>query len=228
MRLLATLAIAAILFSMTNRSDAQAKKKKKRRPNPALKPIEDEPGLPRALLIGDSISIGYTLPTRALLKGKVNLHRIPANGGDTRRGLDQLDKWLGDKKWDVIHFNWGLHDLKYIKGRQQVPIDQYKKNLTELVERLKKTGAKLIWCATTPAPEGDLKPKRLNSDVIAYNEAAKKIMDANGIVIDDLYTLALPKLNEIQRPVNVHFTPEGSKVLAEQVADCILKALGQN
>lgn len=39
-------------------------------PNPALEAIDDDPALPRVLLIGDSISIGYTLPTRALLQGK--------------------------------------------------------------------------------------------------------------------------------------------------------------
>ena len=70
------------------------------------------PGLPRVLLIGDSISIGYTLPTRELLDGKANVHRIPTNGGPTTRGLEQLDRWLGDSRWDVIHFNFGLHDLK--------------------------------------------------------------------------------------------------------------------
>ena len=52
-------------------------------------------------------------------------------------------------------------------------------------------------------------------------------MDENGIRIDDLYTFALPRLGEIQRPANVHFTPQGSKVLAEQVAGSMLDALGR-
>ena len=84
----------------------QAQNAKVKRPNP-MAPINDVPGLPRVLLIGDSISIGYTLPTRALLKGKVNLHRIPTNGGPTIKWLEHIDAWLGKKKWDVIHFNWG-------------------------------------------------------------------------------------------------------------------------
>ena len=75
-------------------------------------PIKDDPKLPRVLLVGDSISIGYTLPTRDFLKGKANLHRIPTNGGPTTRGLANIDAWLGKSKWDIIHFNWGLHDLK--------------------------------------------------------------------------------------------------------------------
>jgi len=93
-------------------------KKPAKKPAPAKKgpmaPIKDVEGLPRVLLIGDSISIGYTLDTRKLLAGKVNVHRIPTNGGPTSRGLESLDEWLGKGKWDVIHFNWGLHDLKYM------------------------------------------------------------------------------------------------------------------
>jgi acyl-CoA thioesterase-1 len=50
--------------------------------------------LPRVLLIGDSISIGYTIPTRKLLKGKANVHRIPVNGGPTTRGLEQVENWV--------------------------------------------------------------------------------------------------------------------------------------
>jgi hypothetical protein len=81
--------------------------------NAAMKPPQEVPGLPRVLLIGDSISIGYTLPVRELLKGKANVHRIPQNGGATDVGLEKMASWLGDGKWDVIHFNFGLHDAKY-------------------------------------------------------------------------------------------------------------------
>jgi len=224
------------------RQGPAGKKKKKpakppRKPNSAMAKIEDTPGLPRVLLIGDSISIGYTLPARQLLKGKVNLHRIPTNGGPTTRGLADLAKWLGKKKWDVIHFNWGLHDLKYMgpKGqnlakpqaadsKQQVPPEEYEKNLRQLVKQLKATGAKLIWAATTPTPEGAA--GRVKGDSAKYNAIAKKVMDANDIPINDLYSLAMGQLKKIQQPKNVHFTPEGSKVLARQVADSILKALG--
>ncbi len=104
-------ALAALVAAASISLAGQARKK--RRPNPAMAPIEDQEGLPRALLIGDSISIGYTLPTRKLLEGKVNLHRARTNCGPTTRCLQQIDRWLGETKWDVIHFNWGLHDLAY-------------------------------------------------------------------------------------------------------------------
>jgi len=72
---------------------AVAAGKPARQPDPALSAIEDVPGLPRVLLIGDSISIGYTIPTRKLLQGKANVHRIPVNGGPTTRGLEQIENW---------------------------------------------------------------------------------------------------------------------------------------
>ena len=213
---------------------AQAKKSA-RKPNPVLAPIKNDPKLPRVLLIGDSISIGYTLPTRKLLMGKANLHRIPTNGGPTTKGLAEIDKWLGKSKWDLIHFNWGLHDLKYMGpngqnlfpkekgGKPQVPIDAYEKNLDKLVTRLEKTGAKLIWRNTTPVPPGS--KGRYVGDSVKYNAAAARVMKKHGVPTHDLFTMSKKRMKEIMRPANVHYTPEGSKVLGRDVARVITEAL---
>lgn len=211
---------------------AGAKKTQKNVPDPAFAKVEDQPGLPRVLLIGDSISIGYTVPARKLLKGKANVHRIPVNGGPTVNGLKNLKAWLGNAHWDVIHFNWGLHDLKYVgtnsdvladpklpTSHHQVPLEQYEKNLTELVKQLQATGAKLIWCTTTPVPEGAA--GRIPGDEVKYNEAAARIMKSQDIAINDLCTHAMARLKEIQLPANVHFTNDGSLYLAQQVVKSI-------
>jgi hypothetical protein len=208
------------------------------KPNPAYAQIEDQPGLPRVLILGDSISIGYTVAVREGLAGKANLHRPATNCSSTRTGVAQLEHWLGDKPWDVIHFNFGLHDLKYVLGdsatlvdvntpeaHRQVPIEEYEKNLTEIVERLKQTEAKLIWCATTPVPAGA--NGRLPDDVKLYNAAALRVMEKHEIAIDDLNAFAEPQLKDIQRPKDVHYTPAGSKILAGQVVESILKQLGE-
>ena len=212
----------------------QVQNTKPKRPNP-MAPIKEVPGLPRVLLIGDSISIGYTLPTRALLKGKVNLHRIPTNGGPTIKGLEQIDTWLGKKKWDVIHFNWGLHDLKYMGpngenlfpkekgGKVQVPIQEYEKNLERLVVRMKKTNAKLIWRNTTPVPPGS--KGRYVGDSIKYNAAAARVMIRHGIPTHDLFTMSKKRMKEIMLPANVHYTKDGSEVLGGDEAMVILEAL---
>ena len=197
-----------------------------------LSPITNDPRLSRVLLIGDSISIAYTLPVRELLKDKANVHRPPTNCASTRHGLEGIDEWLGDGKWDVIHFNWGLHDLKYMgpngenladpenpANAQQVPLDQYTLNLTKLVKRLKKTGANLIWRNTTPVPEGA--KGRVAGDANKYNVAAARVMSLHGIPTDDLYSFGKEHWEQIGRKANVHFTPAGSKALAKQVAESI-------
>ena len=85
------LILALSLFSFSF-LEAQTKKKPVR--VGPMTPIEEVAGLPNVLIIGDSISIGYTLPTRTLLKGKVNLHRIPTNGGPPTKGIAEIEKWL--------------------------------------------------------------------------------------------------------------------------------------
>jgi acyl-CoA thioesterase-1 len=50
-------------------------------------------------------------------------------------------------------------------------------------------------------------------------------MTENGVVIDDLYATAVSQTPGIQQPANVHFTKEGSAVLAKQVAASIKAAL---
>ena len=196
--------------------------------NPAFREIQDVPGLPRVLLIGDSISIGYTEPVRLELTNKANVHRIPENGAATIVGVKNLDKWLGTLKWDVIHFNFGLHDLRLDDGKHQVPLPDYETNLRTIVQRLQKTGARLIWATTTPVPDAEVKPPRRSADVIAYNAAAARVMTESGIPIDDLYELVKPRLAELQLPANVHYTLPGYNVLGHQVAESVLRALNSH
>lgn len=199
---------------------------------------------PKVLLIGDSISIGYTDKVAQLLKDKADVERPmredgkAQNCGPTSKGISDLDLWLGETEWDVIHFNWGLHDLCYrhpdstasghrdkVNGKITVTPDQYEKNLQQLVARLKSTGATLIWASTTPIPEGTL--GRFVGDEITYNAIAAEVMSEHGILMDDLYAYMLPKAEAYwQGPGNVHFTDEGSDYLAAQVAATIESALG--
>lgn len=191
-------------------------------PNPTLAPITDKPGLPRVLIIGDSISMGYTLPVRALLDGKANVHRIPQNGGPTKNGIAKIDAWLGAGKWDVIHFNWGIHDLKFMPdGQRQVGPEDYEKNLRALVAKMKATGAKVAWATTTPIPDGELNPPRRFGQVAAYNAIAARVMAESGVATDDLNAAVTPHLAEYQNPRDVHYNAAGSDFLAKQVAASI-------
>ena len=72
-----------------------------------------------------------------------------------------------------------LTDPKDPKNHQQVPPEEYEKNIRKLVERLQKTNAKLIWRNTTPVPEGA--KGRVVGDSVKYNAIAAKVMKDNGI-----------------------------------------------
>jgi hypothetical protein len=229
------LSIAAATFAAGSAEEPATNPAAKQQ-DPSFAPVADDPNLPRVLLIGDSISMGYTLPVREMLKGKANVHRPPANCGDSGRGLKNLDKWLatdGDTRWAIIHFNFGLHDLKYLdangkyvspdKGKQVASTETYEKNLRELVARFQKTGAKLIWATTTPVPDGSL--GRIKGDEVKYNTVAEKVMTDNHIAIDDLWQIAHNDQSKIQRPHNVHYTDAGYQELAASVAKSIEAAL---
>jgi acyl-CoA thioesterase-1 len=215
-------------------STGLAQPKKAKRINP-MTPIEEVKGLPHVLIIGDSISIGYTLPTRALLQGKVNLHRIPTNGGPTTKGLAEIEKWLKNRKWDLIHFNWGLHDLKYMGkdgtnlvpkekgGVVQVPLADYEKNLEKLVVRMKKSAKQLVWRNTTPIPAGS--KARYVGDSVKYNQAAARVMKRHKIPTLDLFTPSKKNMKDWMKKADVHYYPHGSQALAKIVADDVLNRI---
>lgn len=191
--------------------------------------------LPKVLIIGDSISIGYTPYVKELLKNKAVVRHNEGNAQHTGTGLEKLDLWIGETKWDVIHFNWGLWDLCYrqpdskvygnrdkVNGTLTTTLDQYEKNLNQLVIRLKKTGASLIWAHTTVVPEGEA--GRFVGDDEKYNEAARKVMERHGVTINDLHALTKRFSSDLfVKPGDVHYTEEGYKKIAEQVANEILE-----
>ncbi len=211
-------------------------------PNSLVNLFQNE--LPNVLILGDSISIGYTPFVQEFLKGRVNVFRPmlengkPENCAGTTNGMENIDRWLGGKKWDIIHFNFGLHDIKHVdpvtgensqnpKHPQQANRIQYKKNLEFIVEKLKATGAKLIFATTTPYPDSVEGPLRKPGMPQKYNRIAVKIMNKNGILINNLHAFMVPRIAELQRPNNVHFTEEGSREMAKKVVERIKEILDE-
>ncbi len=203
--------------------------------------------LPNVLILGDSISIGYTPFVQEKLKGKANVYRPVLKNGDpencqgTTNGVKNIDRWLAQSgleniHWDIIHFNFGLHDIKHVnpetgenstnpKHPQQADIKQYKKNLKEIVHKLKATGSHLIFATTTPYPDKVDGPVRKPGMPEKYNKAAINIMNKNDIIINDLYAFMLPRMSKMQIPNNVHFKAEGYDALAGKVAERIMEVI---
>jgi len=189
---------------------------------------------PKILIIGDSISIGYTPFVKASLADKFDVFHNRGNAQNTGTGLDSISQWIGKNEYDIIQFNWGLWDLCYrnpdsknqgnrdkINGKITFSIDEYKANLDSIIKILKtKTKAKLVFVTTTYVPKNE--EGRFQKDAIRYNEAAKEIMKKNNIPINDIYAKSI----DIHKQYglgsdNVHYKPEGYKELSKLIVNFI-------
>lgn len=208
-------------------------------PDPRL---TDDPGLPRVLVIGDSISMNYHDAAKAALQGVANYHRNEGNAGPSERGVLNTELWLGDFRqkgfhWDVIQFNHGLHDLKQSYdaktdtwGAYSVPIATYQANLEKQIAILRKTGARLIFCTTTPVPNHSKGPYARRKGASAeFNAAALEVIRLHpDILVTDLHAAigASPVFDNWRKQSDVHFyQKEEQQALGEAVAAGIRKAL---
>ena len=189
--------------------------------------------LPKVVLIGDSIRLGYAPLVAKRLEGKAIILSVKANGGDSANVLKHLDEWASKPQPAVIHFNCGLHDLKLDRKKKtyQVDIDQYENNLKHIVQRLQKeTKANLVFASTTPihderhAKRGGF--DRLEADVRRYNAKAIAVMKAHGIVVDDLHWMVTKNdPAKLLSADGTHYTKAGNELLADAVADVVLRQL---
>jgi hypothetical protein len=193
--------------------------------------------LPKILIIGDSISIGYTPFVAEAMEGEAIVRRISGNAMHTENALRRLDDWLGNESWAVIHFNWGLWDMAYRSptdrrqgnkehGTPAVAPELYRSNLALLLSRLQETGAALVWAHTTLVPEDE--PFRFVGDDLVYNRIAAELMEAQGVYINDLNALSrdFPPAYFV-KPGDVHYVKEGSQRLAEQVVESLREVLNE-
>jgi len=208
--------------------------------------INPREGVPKVLIYGDSISVQYMEELRNEMDDKADVFRIFCNGGSSIDFIKNMEKmrltmfqpfledgW--DFKWDLIQFNFGLHDLKYIagqkldliNGKQVTSTENYSKNLHEVCEFLlnKYPEAKLIYCTTTPVPECSKGRKAVDAQL--YNQVALKVLsNYPEIEINDLYAFTKPNFEQWAiSPGNVHFNQLGQEKQGKEVARVIMKKL---
>jgi lysophospholipase L1-like esterase len=186
----------------------------------------------KILIIGDSISIGYTPFVRENMVNKAEVFHNPGNAQHTATGLEKIEEWIGTENYDIIQFNWGLWDLCYrhpdskvqgnrdkINGEITFSIDEYASNLDSIVTLLtKKTKAKLIFVTTSYVPENEA--GRFKEDAIRYNDIAKKIMIRHDVTVNDIYEETILIHNECSKDTNdVHYTLAGYEKIGKLISD---------
>jgi hypothetical protein len=179
-------------------------------------------GLPRVLLIGDSIARDYYPSVTDRLKGKAVVARLTTSKSLGDPGLlDEVRLILGQTRFDVVHFNNGLHGFGYSE-------DEYATALPELLATIRKSapGVKLVWATTTAVRQPDklevLSPR--NDRVVARNRLAAAVMNREKVPTDDLFALVKDK-PELYSNDGIHFNPKGTEALAERVAKSVVNLL---
>jgi len=173
--------------------------------------------LPRVLILGDSVYSQPATGAAQILQGRVELVFAAMRPGEVRNttmALADLDRLLGDSKWDLIHFNFGLGDLvhrapgmrafrvlpRHAGGVRTTAPRQYERNLDDIVQRLRTTGAKLIWASTTPIRHSESDVFQKGSE-LEYNKIAAKVMAAHKVPTNDMYTY-VRDLIDMTRPAS--------------------------
>ncbi|CAM3674952.1 hypothetical protein MALU111345_17060 [Marinicrinis lubricantis] len=190
-------------------------------------------------IIGDSISIQYGPYLKKMVEHRFEYdrkrgeeqaladldHPVGANGGDSSMVLTYL-KNERDKgvRYDLLLINCGLHDMKThpLTGEKQVPPEQYRTNLEEIVLTARKLSKSLIWIRTTDAVEEIHNTKtssffRYHEDVITYNTIADEVMSSHDVPMLDLYSFTRI-FGTSAYCDHVHFTEEVRRLQAAYIA----------
>lgn len=188
----------------------------------------------RVACIGDSITFNYR-PIVGNIFYPQNI-MIDMLAGSRMCGdpafYKELEMFFGPAsgyKYDVIHFNNGLHGCC---NNTQLDLDIYVKGYKECIELIRRLQpeAKIILATSTHMTFEDHTPellKKKNDMVIERNEFVRRYAEENGYMLNDLYKIVAGHNDEYPQVDGVHFGEEGKKVLADAVVDLVNKALGR-
>ena len=187
-------------------------------------PHTNQHDLPRILLIGDSITRAYGPRVEDRLKGLGYVGRMATSKslGDPAL-LEQVALVLQEQRFDIIHFNNGLHGHEYSE-------DEYRAAFPELLSTIRRNapGSRLVWASSTDAREpGHLdRVTPYTERVIERNRIAAAIASKEGIPVDDLFSLVK---DHPEWHVNdgVHFNEEGVQAQAAQVTAVLKEMLAK-
>lgn len=185
--------------------------------------------LPKVVLLGDSICEGYAKYVQERLAESTYVFRPKEIGRFSTYMLQNIANWAKDlhigSDIDVVHFNIGLWDVVRIYGDEPlVSFEVYKDNLRRICNRIRHVfpNATLIFATTTSVRERFLEYSwlRLNKDIDRYNEAAVRVMEEEGVLVNDLHNATLA-FDENMYIDGVHYTEEGYRQLSQHVAEII-------
>jgi lysophospholipase L1-like esterase len=183
----------------------------------------NETNLPRVLLIGDSITRDYYPGVEKQLEGKAYVARLATSRfASDPVLLQEMALVLDNTKFDVIHFNNGMHGWQHSEAEYQIAFPQFLKTIREHAPN-----AKLICATTTPLKQSKASDSLAASDerIAERNRIALECLKGKGVAVDDLNGLMHGHAE--YHSDNVHFNNEGKQIQARQVAASIEPLVSQ-
>lgn len=182
----------------------------------------------KTVFLGDSILLqGYGVLVPELLKNDCTVRIPEQNGRFTINTLRMIHDYRSQIEGaDVIHYNNGLWDACHLFGDGIfTSVDDYVRNVCRIVRILQGWSKQVIFATTTPVREH---PEIVNEDIVRYNEAVVPALLKMGVVIDDLYSVVTPNIDDyIRRDDHIHLTEPAMEVCAAQVADVVRTVLAK-
>lgn len=184
-----------------------------------------DPKLPRVLLVGDSILIGYRKLVIRSLEGKANVDTWTNPYYQSENYNRRLAEVLLKGPFSVIHINAGLHGFQ--EGR--IPTGGYEPITQSLIDLILRNSpdAQIIWANTTPVISKDI-PRTLdqsiNPIIIEHNRMAAIVMERNHILVNDFYS-TLASHMDLSKGDQFHWTAPAYHILADMATRSIIKKL---
>lgn len=159
------------------------------------------------LVVGDSISIGYTPKLRTELSG-YNVFHNECNAGYSGHGVLKIDQYLSvQPRFKAIIFNFGIWDL----WTKEISAESYAINLRKIVEKMKLSSDRIVFVTTTKSPH-DATRKGI------FKQYAVDLMIEMNVEVFDLGAYS-EGLGHLQDADQVHFNSQGADLLGSAIAD---------
>lgn len=180
--------------------------------------------------MGDSITQagakpgGYVQLVIAGLKANgIDATAIPAgiSGHKSNQMLARLEKDVISKKPDWMTLSCGVNDVWH--GAKGVPLDQYKENITKIVDQCQAAGIKVMLLTATMIGEDALNANNLK--LAPYNAFLVELAKEKGCLLADLNAEMQTKLkaagperkDKMLTSDGVHMNPAGNRMMAAGV-----------
>lgn len=186
--------------------------------------------LPNLVVVGDSISIGYTGPLYALLGSEYDVRHPQDNGRNSWYTSQHVGVWTSSADsivvwnngvWDCTDRAWHDEHIAFAPWEQYGTTDtEYETNLIATATQLKQNGSRVLFMTTTEAAYYENGPYAEGREV-RLNEIAKRVLPPLGVEVYDLYTFAKAIPNAHPNITDVHFEKSASKLMAEYIVKAI-------